>query len=121
MTDQETYKQSDDAIPDPPPIPPSRPPDEEYYRRRPAPTRSRRVTLGAALLLVGVLWLSVELFSRGTIFGGALSSATLVDRTLPGTRLQMEVGAADVDVRSWGGQGIRVEAIQHGGSQGDYT
>src|SRR5438128_1820666 len=120
MTDHETYKQSHDAIPDPATIPPSRPPDEKYYRH-PVPKRSRRATLGAALLLVGLLWLSFELFSHGAIFGGAPGSATLIDKTLSGTRLQMDVGSADVDVQPWSGQGIRVEAIQRGGSRGDYT
>ena len=124
MADQETYDRTLDApaalegsaLPTQP-----RPlPDEEYYRGAPEPRRGGRAGLGIALLLVGLLLLAALLLGRGLSFGGG-GSATLVDQTLPGSRIELSTSSGDVQVRTWRGPDIRVEVTQQGGSSGEYT
>ena len=111
MSNQETYDRTLDA----PALP-----DEPYYRpvRSPQPG-SRRAGLGIALLLVGLILLASQLFGQVSWFGGG--TTTLVDQTLSGSRIELSTTSADVHVATWSGPGIRVEAIQRGGSRGDYT
>ncbi len=116
MKDQETYDHTLDA---PAPAASVRQ-DEDYYRRSPEPRHGRGFGLGIALVLVGLLLLAFQLVGRSLPFGNT-GSTTLVDKTLPGSRLELTAAASDVEVRPWNGPGIRVVATQHGGSQGDYS
>src|SRR4051812_11290633 len=122
MTDQETYDRTLDA-----PSPASAPgqpavplPNEPYYQRaperRPAP---RAKGLGVALVLVGLLLLAFQVFGRGVVFGGS-GSITLVDQDYQAHRIELSAAASDVEIRPGSGDRIHVEAIQRGGSQGDY-
>lgn len=121
MTDQETYDHTLDAPAPPSAAQPAVPlPNEPYYQRATAPRRTpRRRGLGVALVLVGLLLLSFQLFGRGVAFGGA-SSSTLVDQDYPGNRIELSAAASDVEIRPGSGSRIHVEAIQRGGAQGDY-
>lgn len=94
-------------------------PNEPYYREQPAP-RGRRAGFGVALVLIGLVLLASQLLGRGLPLGGG-RAITLVDQTLPGNRVELSTASADVEVAVWSQPGIRVEAIQHGGSSGDYT
>ena len=111
MTDQETYDRTLDA----PPQPGASLPNEPYYQR-PQPAR-RAGGLGAVLVLVGLLLLAFQLFGRGLI--GGSGSITLVDQDYQGSRIELSAAASDVEIRP-GGSRIHVEAIQRGGSRGDY-
>lgn len=117
MREQQTYDRPPDAPADV--QPPARLPDEPYYQQAPpapAAPRSRR-RLGALLLLVGLLWLAAEL--AGGRSGGA--SATVLDQTFgAASRIELDAGSADVQVRTWDGEGIRVAAVQRGGNRDDY-
>ena len=115
MTHQETYDPTLDA-------PPAAPPNEDYYRQPGAPRRNGRARgLGVALVLVGILLLAFQIFGRGIPFGSAVGAITLIDKTLPGNRIELVAAASDVEVRTWDGAQIRVEATQRGGARGDYT
>jgi len=121
MTDQETYEHRLDA---PSPAGVAQPagplPNEPYYQRPPQPRHAPRPRgLGVALVLVGLLLLAFQLFGRGLDFGGA-GSIALVDKDYTGNRLELNVGASDVEIRPGSGSSIHVEAIQRGGSEGDY-
>ena len=115
MTDQETYDRTLD-----PPRPPAALPNEPYYQRPPAPQRAPRAKgLGIALVVVGLLLLAFQLFGRGFALGSS-SSITLVDQEYQGNRIELSATASDVEIRPGEGSRIHVEAIQHGGSRGDY-
>src|SRR5262245_21113743 len=114
MNEQETYNPELDEQPAtaPPPsavpaasAPPARLPDEPYYRQ-PPPTRPRNRGLGIAMVVVGLIWL-MSIALDGSIFGGG-HSVKLLDQTLPGSRIEMNVGSGDVEIRPWRGQGIQV-------------
>ena len=72
-----------------------------------------------ALVLVGLLLLAFQLFGREVGFGGT-GSITLVDQDYQGNRIELSAAASDVEIRPGSGSRIHVEAIQRGGSQGDY-
>jgi hypothetical protein len=94
-------------------------PDEEFYRQRERPRPvGGRLGLGLVLVVVGLVLLAFQLSGRGFALGGG--TIDLVDQTLPGSRIELTAAASDVAVRIWDGPGIRVEAIQTGGSRGDY-
>jgi hypothetical protein len=122
MTDQETYdRMRDTASPAGAPGQPKVPlPNEPYYQRppelRPAP---RRKGLGVALVLVGLLLLAFQLFGRGATLGGS-ESITLIDQDYQANRIELSASASSVEIRPGSGSRIHVEAIQRGGSQGDY-
>lgn len=122
MTDQETYDRTLDA---PPPAnaaaqPAVSLPNEPYYQRPPQARQAPRARgLGVALVLVGLLLLSFQLFGRGVAFGGT-GSITLVDQDYPGNRIELSAAASDVEIRPGSSNRIHIEAIQRGGSQGDY-
>jgi hypothetical protein len=123
MQDQHAY----DRSPNKPSAaqPPTHLPDEPYYQQpavaRPDSAPRRRARLWPLMLvLVGVLWLAFELMGRGWLFGSS-GSATVLDRTAAGAaRIELDAASADVDVRTWDGAGIRVEAVQRGGRSNDY-
>jgi hypothetical protein len=122
MTDQETYDRTLDAPPQPSVTSqPAMPlPNEPYYQRPPEPRRPPRARgLGIALVVVGLLLLSFQVFGREVGFGGA-GSITLVDQDYQGNRIELSAAASDVEIRPGSGSRIHVEAIQRGGSQGDY-
>jgi Putative adhesin len=122
MTDQETYDRTLDA-----PSPASAPaqpvvplPNEPYCQRPPQPQRAPRAKgLGVALVLVGLLLLAFQVFGREVGFGGT-GSITLVDQDYQGNRIELAVAASDVEIRPGSGSSIHIEAIQRGGSPGDY-
>jgi DUF4097 and DUF4098 domain-containing protein YvlB len=127
MPEQETY---DPALDAPPPIvggspveaptmPAPRLPDEEYYHRQPPQQPRRGAGLGIALIAVGLILLAFQFFGPGLSLGRG-GSTTLVDKTLPGSRIELTTAAGDVDVQTWDRPDIRVEAIQEGGERGDY-
>jgi len=116
MTDQETYDRTLDA----PPQESMALPNEPYYQRPPAPQPARRASgLGVALVLVGLLLLAFQLFGGGLAFGGA-GSITLVDQEYQGNRIELSATASDVEIRPGDDSRIHIEAIQRGGSRGDY-
>jgi DUF4097 and DUF4098 domain-containing protein YvlB len=122
MTDQETYDRTLDApSPASGAAPPAMPlPNEPYYQRPPEPRHAPRAKgLGIALVVVGLLLLSFQLFGRGVGFGSS-GSITLVDQDYQGNRIELSAAASDVEIRPGSGSRIHVEAIQRGGSQGDY-
>lgn len=127
MNEQETYNRGLDEQPaaasQPPAAPagggsPTRLPDEPYYQQAPA-ARPRNRGVGMALVVVGVIWL-LSIVLGGGLFGSGPSDK-LIDETLPGSRLEMNVGSGDVEIRPWRGQGIHVQAFRRGGSEGDHT
>lgn len=129
MSDQETYNRAAGAGPAPYPQAATEAshmtasstllPDEEYYRQTPPGPKPRGgMSVGMALILIGLLWLALSV-GRGPLFGGGRT--TLIDRTLPGSRVELEAGSADVTIRPWNEPGIQVRAFQQGGSSGDYA
>lgn len=50
----------------------------------------------------------------------AAAQSTLVDRTVAGDRLTMDVTAANVVIERWDESGIHVLAVQRGGREGDF-
>jgi DUF4097 and DUF4098 domain-containing protein YvlB len=130
MSDQETYQRGRETGSTPytepagvPTMPaPATPlPNEPYYRQNAPPERSRRgMNLGMALILIGLVWLALTV-GEGTLFGGALNRMTLVNETLSGDRIELDVGSADVKIRPWDKPDVQVQAFQQGGSRGDYS
>ena len=121
MTDQHTYDRTLDTPASGSPAPVAPLPNEPYYQQPPAPPRgARNPSLGIALVLVGLVLLAFQIFGRGVSFGGN-STIMLVDRQLPGNRIELVAGSSDVEVGPWDGTEIRVEATQRGGARGDYT
>ncbi|MEO7910715.1 MAG: DUF4097 family beta strand repeat-containing protein [Roseiflexaceae bacterium] len=122
MTDQETYDRTLDA-PSPASVAtqPARPlPNEPYYQRPPQPRNAPRARgLGVALVVVGLVLLAFQLFGRGLDFG-SVGSITLIDKDYQGNRIELSVAASDVEIRPGSGSSIHIEAIQRGGSEGDY-
>jgi len=121
MTDQETDDRTLDAPAPASTTPPALPlPSEPYYQRPPQPRNLPRARgLGVALVLVGLLLLAFQLFGRGSNFGG-VDSITLVDKQYQGSRIELSVAASDVEIRPGSSGNIHIEAIQRGGSAGDY-
>jgi DUF4097 and DUF4098 domain-containing protein YvlB len=123
MNDQELYDHALDtpassASDSPVPVPTL--PDEPYYQQ-PAPRRSaRNASLGIALVLVGLVLLAFQVFGRSLPIDNG-RSIPLIDKQLAGNRIELSVAASDVEVRSWTGSDIRVEATQRGGERGDYN
>lgn len=115
MTDQETYDRTLDGPPLGAPLP-----NEPYYQQPPKPRPARRATgLGIALVVVGLLLLAFQVLGGGFAVGGA-GSITLIDQDYQGNRIELSAAASDVEIRPGGGSGIHIEAIQRGGSRGDY-
>src|SRR4029079_12181471 len=112
MTDQETYDRTLDA---PPPAnaaaqPAVSLPNEPYYQRPPQTRQAPRARgLAVALVLVGLLLLSFQLFGRGVAFGGA-GSITLVDQDYQGNRIELSAAASDVEIRTNSGRRIQCPA-----------
>lgn len=122
MTDQEAYDRTRDAsAPVRTVAPPAVPlPNEPYYQRAPQPRNAPRARgLGVALVLVGLLLLAFQLFGRG-LDVGSVGGITLVDKAYQGNRIELSVAASDVEIRPDSGSSIHIEAIQRGGSEGDY-
>ena len=123
MTDRDTYDRTLDSPATPAAeaaVRAPKLPDEPYYQQ-PAPRRSaRRATLGVALVLVGLVLFAFQVFGSGLPFNAG-GTIPLVDERLAGNRVELSVASSDVEVRSWDGSDIRVEATQRGGSRGDYT
>jgi hypothetical protein len=110
MTEQETYEHSRDTAAEP--MPPTLP-DEEYYRRRQAPRQtSGTARLGALLVLIGLVWLIVELIGYGPF--GAGQSITRIPAPLPNNRLELHLGSGDVEVVPGNSQEVTIEATQYG-------
>ena len=120
MTDQETYDRTLDA-PTPASVAaqPAGPLPNEPYYQRPFQRAARPKGLGVALVLVGLLLLTFQLFGRDVGLGGA-GSITLVDQDYQAHRIELSAAASDVEIRPGSGSSIHVEAIQRGGSEGDY-
>src|SRR6188508_3070118 len=120
MTDQETYDRTLDAPASAPVQPAGLLPNEPYYQRLPQPQRAARPKgLGVALVVVGLLLLAFQVFGSDVGFGGT-GSITLVDQDYPGNRIELSAAASDVEIRPGSGSSIHIEAIQRGGSEGDY-
>lgn len=124
MKEQEIYDRSLDPPALPPPGSVSAPaaalPNEPYYQRPAARRGARNASLGVALVVVGLLLLAFQLLGRGVALGGG-AAIPLVDQRLSANRIELTAAASDVEVRAADGTQIQIEAIQHGGSRGDYT
>jgi hypothetical protein len=123
MNDQETYDHKLDT-----PAPPTSDaaveaptlPNEPYYQQ-PVPRRhARNASLGVALVLVGLVLFAFQVVGRSLPINSG-GTIPLIDQQLSGNRLELSAAASDVEVRSWNGSEIRVEATQRGGERGDYT
>jgi hypothetical protein len=120
MTDQETYDRTLDAPAGAPASPAGPLPNEPYYQRPPQPQRAPRPKgLGVALVVVGLLLLAFQVFG-GDVGIGSAGSITLVDQDYQGNRIELSAAASDVEIRPGSGSSIHIEAIQRGGSEGDY-
>ena len=97
-------------------------PNEAYYLHHDKPQPPNRRSLGIALVVVGLIWLftawspGLHLFSLG-----GHGSTTLLDRTVTASQIQLDAGAADVEIVRGSAENIRVEAIREGGSDSDFT
>lgn len=113
MPTENTYERTEAG-----PGPESRLPNEPYYRRQAPERRNGPRALGIVLVLLGLLWL------MGMVGLPALgwnpSTVTLVDQTLPGSRLELTAISGDVEIVPWDRREIRVEVTQRGG-QADRT
>jgi hypothetical protein len=95
-------------------------PQEAYYQRGRA-ERTSRSSLGLALVVIGLIWLAVTVVPGRPIPGAPEPSpGVVVDQSLPGRRLVIDAGSADVEIgRTSAGQ-IHVVAERSGGSDGDF-
>lgn len=122
MTDKETYDRTLDASsPASAVTQPAVPlPNEPYYQRPPRSQQAPRARgLGVALVLVGLLLLAFQLIGSDIAIDGS-NSTTLIDQDYQGNRIELSVAASDVEIRPGSGSSIHIEAIQRGGSEGDY-
>lgn len=95
-------------------------PNEEHYRQL---ARSRQwtfISLRMALLLIVLVSLPACTFFSGNSSVSSSGSISLVDKTVQGNRLEMDVDNGDVDVRTGSDSGIHVQAVQTGGTAGDF-
>ena len=114
MTEQETVERTSDAAIE---QPQQGLPDEPYYRR--VSQRNRGATrVGALLVIAGLLWLAIELVGHGPFFGGSRSS-TSIAAPLPGNRIELDLGAGDVEIQTAAGPDVRVETTKYGIWQGN--
>lgn len=125
MSNPETYERTPHPVPAAPPggtaaAPAALLPNEEYYRTPPTQRpRTRSAGLGVALVIVGLVLLAFQLAGRSFSIGGG-GSYTLANQQLSGNRIELLAAASDVDVQSWDGTQIKIEATQQGGARGDY-
>jgi hypothetical protein len=113
MTEQETYDRTLDAAPAQEPL---TLPDEEYYRQ-PAPRQAGSAArLGTLLVLVGLVWLAVELLGYGF---GAGHGATRIAAPLPNNHIELHLGAGDVEIVTGNSAEIMIETTQYGLWRGD--
>jgi DUF4097 and DUF4098 domain-containing protein YvlB len=113
MTEQETYDRTLDA---PMTEEPLTLPNEEYYRQ-PAPRQvGGAARLGTLLVLIGLIWLAVELIGYG--FGSGQSSAR-IPAPLPNNHIQLYLGSGDVEIVPGDGSEVIIEATQYGLWLGD--
>lgn len=111
MTDQDTYQPQSTAAPAP--LPPTTLPNEEYYRRSNPSRTQRRRKLGGVLVLIGSIWLVIQLVS-GSLSHESTKNVTLIDQTLNGDRIEIDVGTANVEIQVWDQADIHVAAFQSG-------
>lgn len=93
-------------------------PDKPYYQQ-PAGRGGARVA-GAVLLAIGLIWLLMQ-FGNGLALPFGVGGGTLLDNTYSARRLVVDVGAGDVEVRTWNQATMRVEAMYRGGDASDYA
>jgi hypothetical protein len=94
-------------------------PNEPYYRQQKRfPQQASR--LGVVLLVVGMIWLAIELFSGDSSRGPIIGGSTLIDQQLPGTSIALNVGDADVQIVPSDEREIGVVVTYEGGSPQDY-
>jgi DUF4097 and DUF4098 domain-containing protein YvlB len=116
MTEQETHERTSDILPE---ESQTALPDEDYYRQPPAPRQTGTTRrLGMLLLIVGLIWLAIELFGYGPFYGTSQDSR-LIGAPLPGNRIELDLGSADVDVQRGNDRDIHIETTQRGVWQGD--
>src|SRR5262245_62613171 len=87
MTEQETLERTHDVAPEQ-----AQPalPDEPYYR--PAPQQGNGAArLGALLVIIGLIWLAIELVGYGPFFGASQRNASIA-APLPGNQLELDLG-----------------------------
>lgn len=118
MSDQRV----DDRIYDTPSTNPQHPttlPNEPYYQQPNVGNRNARRKLGIALIVTGLLLLPSAGFRFNALPG--FGSTTIVDKTFTGSRLEMNVGSGDVELRPSDDAEIHVIAIQRGGARDTYA
>jgi hypothetical protein len=113
MTEQETY---DRTLDPPAAAEPLTLPNEEYYRQ-PAPRQvSGAARLGKLLVLIGLIWLAAELIGYG--FGTGQSS-TRIPAPLPNNRIELLLGAGDVEIVTGNSSEVVIETTHYGLWRGD--
>ncbi len=115
MTEQETYDRTRDAAP---PQESLTLPDEQYYRQPVARQASGTARLGALLVLIGLVWLAIELIGYGPVFGDTHGS-TRVPAPLPNNRIELQLGSGDVEIVPGEDAGVTIETTQYGLWQGE--
>jgi hypothetical protein len=120
MEQQETSSRAQETAP--PSSAPHGLPNEAYYRAPLAqPARNNR-SLGAALVIVGLIWLMTSwlpgLPGIG-IFGS--HDVAVVDQTVQANRLVLDAGSADVELKGSDSEGIRVRALGSNGAADDFS
>ncbi len=77
MNTQEIYEQKSSTVAEP--APPALP-DEPYYQRQPRGSSSSAKRLGTLLVIIGLVWIAIEMVGYGPFFGGSQGSTSI---TLP--------------------------------------
>jgi Putative adhesin len=115
MIDQETSERARELAPEP--APPALP-NEEYYRRPTPQPAGSTARLGALLVLIGLVWLAVELVGYGP-FLGETHGTTRIPAPLPNNRIELNLGAGDVEIVPGNSQEVTIETTQYGLWRGD--
>jgi hypothetical protein len=119
MTDQNTQEQTARTAAgtstQPAPLP-----NEPYYQQQQGRFPRQASRLGVVLLVVGMIWLAVELFSGSSSRGPITDGSALIDEQLSGTSIALNVGDADVQIVPSDASEIGVVVTYEGGSPQDY-
>jgi hypothetical protein len=114
MNTQEIYEEKSSAVAEPAP---AALPDEPYYRRQPPSSTSSTRRLGTLLVIIGLVWIAIEMVGYGPFFGG--QGSTSITLPLPDNRIELDLNRGDVEIQTTSGTELRIETTQYGLWQGD--